>query len=83
MHKENKTKENKMISRYERQCGALLQMCKLLLYLQASCNAPIFGLFSALCRMHDLLISYCMDLIFVYVYLTALSNASISQSQQL
>ena len=22
MHKENKTKENKMISRYERQCGA-------------------------------------------------------------
>ena len=47
------------------------------------CNAPNFGLFSALCRMHDLLIFYCMDLISVYVYLTALSNAGISYSQQL
>ena len=42
------------------------------------CNAPNFGLVSALCRMHDLLIFYCMDLISAYVCLTALSEAGIS-----
>jgi hypothetical protein len=47
------------------------------LYVGESCNAPNFGLFSALCRMHDLLIFYCMDLILCLYCLTALSGAGI------
>ena len=47
------------------------------LLLGESCNAQNFGLFSALCRMHDLLIFYCMDLILCLSCLTALSGAGI------